>query len=215
MLKIGHRGAKGHLPENTLASFEKAMALGVDMIELDVRLSLDTIPMVIHDETIDRTTSKTGLVTDYSAKELQHFGIPTLRDVFELIDNRCEINVELKTFSATQVVLDLIAKSTFDQNKILISSFDWNALQEVRFHDEDIRTGVLTETDLDLALAFAKFIKAYSINPYYHLLTAENVQKIKEKGFKVFPWTINEPEDITFVQSLEVDGIITDFPERL
>jgi glycerophosphoryl diester phosphodiesterase len=109
----------------------------------------------------------------------------------------------------------LIAKSTFDQNKILISSFDWNALQEVRFHDEDIRIGVLTETDLELALAFAKFIKAEAIHPYYHLLTAENVQKIKEKGFKVFPWTINEPEDITFVQSLEVDGIITDFPERL
>lgn len=215
MLKIGHRGAKGHLPENTLASFEKAIAFGVDMIELDVRLSSDKIPMVIHDETIDRTTSKTGLVTDYSAKELQALGIPALIDVFKLVDNRCEINVEIKTFSATQAVLNLIAKSTFDQSKILISSFDWNALQEVRFHDEDIRIGVLTETDLDLAIAFAKFIKAYSINPYYHLLTAENVQKIKEKGFKVFPWTINEPEDITFVKSLEVDGIITDFPERL
>lgn len=215
MFKIGHRGAKGHLPENTLASFEKAIGLGVDMIELDVRLSFDKVPMVLHDETIDRTTSKTGKVTDYNAKELQQLGIPTLRDVFELIDNRCEINVELKTFSATQAVLDLIAKSTFDQNKILISSFDWNALQEVRFHDEDIRIGVLTETDLELALAFAKFIKAVAIHPYYHLLTAENVQKIKEKGFKVFPWTINEPEDITFVQSLEVDGIITDFPERL
>lgn len=215
MFKIGHRGAKGHLPENTLASFEKAIGLGVDMIELDVRLSFDKVPMVLHDETIDRTTSKTGLVTDYNAKELQQLGIPTLRNVFELVDNRCEINVELKTFSATQAVLDLIAKSTFDQNKILISSFDWNALQEVRFHDEDIRIGVLTETDLELALAFAKFIKAVAIHPYYHLLTAENVQKIKEKGFKVFPWTINEPEDITFVQSLEVDGIITDFPERL
>lgn len=215
MLKIGHRGAKGHSPENTLVSFQKAIYLGVDMIELDVRLSLDKVPMVIHDETIDRTTSKTGLVTDYNAKELQQLGIPTLRDVFALVDNRCEINVELKTFSATQPVLDLIAKSTFDQNRILISSFDWNALQEVQFHDEDIRIGVLTETDLDLTLAFAKFIKAYSINPYYHLLTAENVQKIKEKGFKVFPWTINEPEDITFVKSLEVDGIITDFPERL
>jgi glycerophosphoryl diester phosphodiesterase len=215
MFKIGHRGAKGHLPENTLASFEKAIGLGVDMIELDVRLSFDKVPMVLHDETIDRTTSKTGKVTDYNAKELQQLGIPTLRDVFELIDNRCEINVELKTFSATQAALDLIAKSTFDQNKILISSFDWNALQEVRFHDEDIRIGVLTETDLELALAFAKFIKAEAIHPYYHLLTAENVQKIKEKGFKVFPWTINEPEDITFVQSLEVDGIITDFPERL
>ena len=215
MLKIGHRGAKGHVPENTLVSFEKAMALGVDMIELDVRLSLDTIPMVIHDETIDRTTSKTGLVTDYNAKELKQLGIPTLRDVFALVDNRCEINVELKTFSATQAVLDLIAKSTFDQNKILISSFNWNALQEVRFHDEEIRIGILTETDLDLALAFAKFIKAEAIHPYYHLLTAENVRKIKEKGFKVFPWTINDPTAITFVKSLEVDGIITDFPERL
>lgn len=215
MLKIGHRGAKGHSPENTLASFEKAIALGVDMIELDVWLSSDKIPMVIHDETIDRTTSKTGLVTDYNAKELQHLGIPTLRDVFELVDNRCEINVEIKTFSATQAVLNLIAKNTFNQSKILISSFDWNALQEVRFHDEDIRIGVLSETDLDLAIAFAKFIKAEAIHPYYHLLTAENVEKIKEKGFKVFPWTINEPEDITFVKSLEVDGIITDFPERL
>lgn len=215
MLKIGHRGAKGHSPENTLASFEKAIALGVDMIELDVWLSSDKIPMVIHDETIDRTTSKMGLVTDYNTKELQHLGIPTLRDVFELVDNRCEINVEIKTFSATQAVLNLIAKNTFNQSKILISSFDWNALQEVRFHDEDIRIGVLTETDLDLAMAFAKFIKAEAIHPYYHLLTAENVEKIKEKGFKVFPWTINEPEDITFVKSLEVDGIITDFPERL
>lgn len=215
MLKIGHRGAKGHLPENTLASFEKAIALGIDMIELDVRLSSDKIPMIIHDETIDRTTSKTGLVTDYSAKELQALGIPALIDVFKLVDNRCEINVEIKTFSATQAVLNLIAKSTFDQSKILISSFDWNALQEVRFHDEDIRIGVLTETDLYLALAFAKFIKAEAIHPYFHLLTAENVEKIKEKGFKVFPWTINEPEDITFVKSLEVDGIITDFPERL
>lgn len=215
MLKIGHRGAKGHLPENTLASFEKAIALGVDMIELDVRLSFDKVPMVIHDETIDRTSSKTGLVTDYNAKELQQLGIPTLRDVFELVDNRCEINVEFKTFSATQPVLDLIAKSSLNQSKILISSFDWNALQEVRFHNEEIRIGALTETDLDLAIAFAKFIKAEAIHPYFHLLTAENVRKIKEKGFKVFPWTINEPEDITFVKSLEVDGIITDFPERL
>lgn len=215
MLKIGHRGAKGHVAENTLASFQKAIDLGVDMIELDIQLSLDKVPMVIHDTTVDRTTSSTGLVTDYSAKELQKLGIPTLKDVFELVHNRCEINVEIKEFSATQAVLDLIDKNIFDKYKILISSFDWNALQEVRFHDDVIRIGVLTETDLDLALAFAKFIKAYSIHPYYHLLTAENVQKIKDKHFKVFPWTINEPEDITFVTSLNVDGIITDFPERL
>lgn len=215
MLKIGHRGAKGHAAENTLDSFQKAIDLGVDMIELDIQLSIDKVPMVIHDTTVDRTTSSVGLVTDYSAKELRKLGIPTLRDVFELVHNQCEINVEIKVFSATQSVLDLIDKNIFDKNKILISSFDWNALQEVRFHDEDIRIGVLTETDFDLALAFAKFIKAYSIHPYYHLITAENIQKIKEKHFKVFPWTINEPTAITFVKSLNVDGIITDFPERL
>ncbi|RKS01492.1 glycerophosphodiester phosphodiesterase family protein [Flavobacterium sp. 102] len=215
MLKIGHRGAKGHADENTLDSFQKAIDLGVDMIELDIQLSIDKVPMVIHDTTVDRTTSSIGLVTDYSAKELRKLGIPTLRDVFELVHNQCEINIEIKVFSATQGVLDLIDQNIFDKNKILISSFDWNALQEVRFHDEDIRIGVLTETDLDLALAFAKFIKAYSIHPYYHLITAENIQKIKEKHFKVFPWTINEPTAITFVKSLNVDGIITDFPERL
>jgi glycerophosphoryl diester phosphodiesterase len=215
MLKIGHRGAKGHVAENTLASFQKAIDLGVDMIELDIQLSLDKIPMVIHDTTVDRTTSSVGLVSDFSAKELQKLGIPTLKDVFELVQNRCEINVEIKAFSATQAILDLLDKNIFDKTKILISSFDWNALQEVRFHDDEIRIGVLTETDLDLALAFAKFIKAYSIHPYYHLITVENVQKIKDKHFKVFPWTINEPEDITFVASLNVDGIITDFPERL
>jgi len=215
MLKIGHRGAKGHSAENTLASFQKAIDLGVDMIELDIQLSLDKIPMVIHDITIDRTTSGLGLVTDYSAKELQQLGIPTLKSVFELVHNQCDINIEIKAFEATKCILDLIDKNTFDKDKILISSFDWNALQEVRFHNETIRIGVLTETDLDLALAFAKFIKAYAIHPYYHLLTAEKVQKIKEKGFKVFPWTINAPEDITFVKSLNVDGIITDFPERL
>jgi len=215
MLKIGHRGAKGHIAENTLASFQKAIDLGVDMIELDIRQSLDKIPIVIHDHTVDRTTSSTGLVTDFSAKELQKIGIPTLKEVFDFVQNRCEINIEIKEFDATKPVLDLIDSHTFTKEKLLLSSFDWNALQEVRFQDNDIRIGVLTETDLDLALAFAKFIKAEAIHPYYHLLTTENIQKIKEKQFKIFAWTINEPEDITFVKSLNVDGIITDFPERI
>ena len=78
ILKIGHRGAKGYAPENTLASFEKALELGVDMIELDVQNSKDFIPMVIHDKTIDRTTTGIGLVNDFSAMDLHKFGIPSL-----------------------------------------------------------------------------------------------------------------------------------------
>lgn len=215
MLKIGHRGAKGHAPENTLISFQKALELGVDGIELDVHLSKDNIPVVIHDSTVNRTTITKGKVIDFTAKELQNLGIPTLEDIFNLVQNQCEINIEIKIFGATKAVLNLVNNSSFDTEKIIISSFDWNALQEIRFHHETIRIGVLTETDLDLALAFAKFIKAYSIHPYFHLLTVENTNKIKEKEFKIFPWTVNEPEDITFVKSIEVDGIITDFPDRI
>jgi glycerophosphoryl diester phosphodiesterase len=215
MIKIGHRGAKGHAAENTLASFEKAMELGVDMIELDVFLSKDNIPVVIHDKTIDRTTNSNGFVSDFLAIELQKLGIPTLEDVFQLVNHQCDINVEIKEFEAVKSVLDLIHSNIFSKEKILISSFDWNALQEVRFHDNDIRIGVLTETDVDLALAFAKFIKAYSIHPFHHLLTKENVIQIQYNNFKVYPWTVNEPEDIIFVKLLNVDGIITDFPDRV
>jgi glycerophosphoryl diester phosphodiesterase len=215
MIKIGHRGAKGHAAENTLASFEKAMEVGVDMIELDVFLSKDNIPVVIHDKTIDRTTNSNGFVSDFLAIELQKLGIPTLEDVFQLVNHQCDINVEIKEFEAVKSVLDLIHSNIFSKEKILISSFDWNALQEVRFHDNDIRIGVLTETDVDLALAFAKFIKAYSIHPFHHLLTKENVIQIQYNNFKVYPWTVNEPEDIIFVKLLNVDGIITDFPDRV
>jgi glycerophosphoryl diester phosphodiesterase len=198
-----------------LASFEKAMEVGVDMIELDVFLSKDNIPVVIHDKTIDRTTISNGFVSDFLAIELQKLGIPTLEDVFQLVNHQCDINVEIKEFEAVKSVLDLIHSNIFSKEKILISSFDWNALQEVRFHDNDIRIGVLTETDVDLALAFAKFIKAYSIHPFHHLLTKENVIQIQYNNFKVYPWTVNEPEDIIFVKLLNVDGIITDFPDRV
>jgi glycerophosphoryl diester phosphodiesterase len=215
MLKIGHRGAKGHEAENTLVSFQKAIALGVDMIELDVYLSKDNHPVVIHDKTIDRTTSGHGLVADFLATELQSLGVPTLETVFNLVNNQCEINIEIKVIKAVDRVLQLINSSTFDKRKLLLSSFDWNALREVRIQDRSIRIGVLTETDITLALAFAKFIKAYSIHPYYHLLTDENTQKIQTNNFKVFPWTVNESEAIIFVKSLQVDGIITDFPDRL
>lgn len=215
MILIGHRGAKGHIAENTLASFEKALQLNVDMIELDVFLSRDNIPVVIHDKTIDRTTSGFGLVSSFSARELREFGIPTLQDVFQLVNNQCDINVEIKEFEAVKSILDLIGSNIFSKDKILISSFDWNALQEVRFHDDEIRIGVLTETNLELALAFAKFIKAYAIHPQYKLLNKENVAQMQSQNFKVFPWTVNDQTDITFVKFLNVDGIITDYPDRI
>jgi glycerophosphoryl diester phosphodiesterase len=225
MLKIGHRGARGHEPENTLIGFQKAIDIHVDRIELDVHLSSDNELMVIHDETVDRTTDGKGLVNQFSLPELKRFriekqhAIPTLSDVLNLIDQRCDINIELKSYETADKVVDLIEKyiseKNWNYNQFLVSSFDWNALQQVNLLNSKIAIGVLTETNLELALAFAKFIQAKSIHPYFHLVNEENTARIQEQGFQVFPWTVNEIEDIKKIKTYNVNGIISDFPDRL
>ncbi len=219
MLKIGHRGAKGYKPENTLASFAKAIELNVDAIELDVHLSSDGEIMVIHDETLNRTTTKTGFVSDYSASELKSLGIPTLEEVIILVDKRCIINIEIKEATATPKVLRLIEKYVNKKNwnyqQFQISSFIWETLEEVSKLNSKISLGVLTEASIEKALAFAIQIKAHSINPYFKLLNSENVILIHSNGFKIYTWTVNTPEDLIFVKSLKVDGIISDFPDRI
>lgn len=219
ILKIGHRGAKGYVAENTLASFQKAIDLGCDGIELDVHLSFDGKVMVIHDETIDRKTTGKGFVNNLTSSELNQFGISTLEEILNLIDKKCLVNVEIKDNKATKFVLETlrnyISEKNWNSNLFQISSFDWDILQVCYSESPKISLGVLTEDCIDDAITFAKKIKAHSINPYFKLLTTENVQLIHENGFKIYPWTVNQPEDITFVKSLNVDGIISDFPDLL
>lgn len=225
LLKIAHRGAKNLQPENTLIAFETAIKNGADMIELDVRLSADKELVVFHDESIDRMTNREGFVNGLTLSELKQFKIknqheiPTLEEVFDLVKNTISINIELKEYKCVEKVVFLIEKYVSENgwtyDSFLISSFDWNALQQVKFLNEKIPIGVLTETDLDLAFAFAKFIKAKSIHPYFHLLNQENVKKCQEKDILVLPWTVNEITDIEYLKSINVNGIITDFLERL
>ena len=218
-LKIGHRGAKGHVAENTLASFQKALDLKVDGVELDVHLSLDQKVMVIHDETIDRTTTGKGFVNQMNASELNQFGIPTLEEVLVLINKKCFVNIEIKDNSATTFVLEILQKYSLEKNwnsKLFqISSFDWDVLKVCDSNNSKISLGVITENSIEEALIFAKKIKANAINPHFKLLSFENVLVMHENGFKIFPWTVNQLEDITFVKSLKVDGIISDFPDRI
>jgi glycerophosphoryl diester phosphodiesterase len=225
MLKIGHRGAKGFEPENTLVSFQKALDMHVDGIELDVHLSADGEIIVIHDETIDRTSNGKGFVNRLSLGKLKAFliegkhEIPTLEEVFDLVNQKCFINIELKSHDTTDKVVALIekyvTKKGWNYEHFLVSSFDWIALQQVTSLNDKIGVGVLTETDLDLALAFAETIQAKSIHPYFHLLTKESTALIQVRGFQVIPWTINEIEDIQKIKTYNVNGIITDFPDRI
>lgn len=219
MLKIGHRGAKGYVLENTLLSFQKAIDLDVDGIELDVHLSADNQVMVIHDETIDRTTIAKGKVNDWPASDLQQLGIPTLTDVIELVNRKCLINIEIKDQKATPFVLSIIENSIemngWNDNLFQISSFDWTILEAIAQQNPSIRLGVLTEKSASEAFTFAKKINAFSLNPFFKLIDQETVALWQQNGFKVFPWTVNQVEDINFVKSLQVNGIISDFPDRI
>jgi glycerophosphoryl diester phosphodiesterase len=225
MLKIGHRGAKGYRPENTLASFQYAVDAKADGIELDVHISADKELIVIHDETTDRTTNTKGVVTTLTLSDLKkitiehQYEIPTLQEVLALIDKKCFVNIELKGAGTTEKTVETIVQHIQEKNwsydHFILSSFNWNALQEVASLDPKIRLGVLTATDIGLAYAFAKFIKAYSIHPYFHLLSAENTVHMQEDGFLVFPWTVNEAEDLQKMRGYNVDGIISDYPDKI
>ena len=225
MLKIAHRGAKGYEPENTLKAFQKALDFNADGIELDVHLSADGHIIVIHDETIDKMTNGKGFINTLSLPELKSFlvadqyEIPTLKEVFDLVNKKCFINIELKNADTLTKVISLIdeyvSEKKWSYDHFIVSSFDWNALKEVHDFDSKISIGVLTETNLDLALAFAETINAKAIHPYYHLLNPENTKEIQQKGFLVLPWTVNIEEDIQKIKSYQVDGIITDFPDKI
>lgn len=225
MLKIAHRGAKAYEPENTLKAFQKALDLNSDGIELDVHLSSDGYLIVIHDETIDRTTNGKGLVNDFTLAELKSFlidgkyQIPTLNEVFDLVNKKCFINIELKGLGTPPKVVSLIEEYSSEKDwkyeNFIISSFDWNMLTETSNLNPNIPIGVLTEKNIDTALAFAKKIKAKAIHPDFNLLNEENVHQIQEKGFLVLPWTVNSEEDIQKVKSYQVDGIISDNPDKI
>lgn len=225
LLKIAHRGAKAYEPENTLQAFQKALDLNADGIELDVHLSADGHIIVMHDETIDKMTNGKGAVNTFTLAELKSFliaekhEIPTLDAVFDLVDKKCFINIELKNADTSKNVVSLIeeyiTEKGWNYDHFIISSFDWNALKEVQNLNPNIPIGVLTEGDIDIALAFAESIKAKAIHPDFHLLNSENTRKIQEKGFLVLPWTVNLEEDIQKVKSYQVNGIISDNPDKI
>ncbi len=225
ILKIGHRGASGYEPENTLISFERAIELKADGIELDVHLSCDGELVVIHDETIDRTTNGKGEVYQMTLHDLKKIRIdnsveiPTLIEVLELVNRRCFINIELKGMGTAKPVSDLINHYISDKkweiNDFLISSFNWEMLEEFHLLNPKIRIGVLTEEAIETAFAFAKKIKAFSIHPDYQLLSKENVALMRENDFGVFPWTVNTQEDIQKIKSFNINGIISNFPDKL
>lgn len=225
ILKIGHRGAKGLGAENTLESIQKALDLGVDGIEIDVHLSQTGELVVFHDFTLERLTEATGEIAMKSLEELKalkindQFEIPTLLEVLDLIDKKCILNIELKgqrtAFETCKSIELYVATKAWNFEDFIVSSFNHEELMTVYNISKDIPLAVLTESDLDAAESFAETIHAKAIHPNYHLLNKTNVKHLQSLGYKVNTWTVNESENIELMKSYGVDGIISDFPERL
>lgn len=222
---IGHRGAMGHETENTLASVQKALDLGVDMIEIDVfKVSSGEI-VVFHDETLERLSNAGGRIEDYNIFELKrvtldgNHKIPMLQDVLKLIDHKVPLNIELKgagTADRVNFIIEYYVKERgWKLQDFLISSFNWNELMDMRKLNKNIAIAILTDGNPVEAIPVAKELGAVAINPYYKTLTEENIEEIKGEGFKIYTYTVNEPEDIEKIKDLGVDGIFTNFPERL
>ncbi|VAW14435.1 Glycerophosphoryl diester phosphodiesterase [hydrothermal vent metagenome] len=224
-LVIGHRGAMGHETENTLASIQKALDLGVDMIEIDVFNVKSGETVVFHDKTVDRLSNSGGKIEEYNYYNLRQLtldgghSIPMLQDVLKLIDNKVRLNIELKGDGTTDrvnfIIEYYIRERGWTLDNFLISSFKMNELREMRAINESVPIAVLTEDDPADAITIAKELKAEAINPYFKKLTPENKTQIHEAGFKIYTWTVNEPEDILAMKELGVDGIITNYPERV
>lgn len=224
MLSIGHRGAAGHEPENTLRSVACAMRLGVDWIEIDVQ-RVDGELIVFHDDTLERTTNGSGAVAEQSFSALRELDagkgekIPTLSEVLDLIDARVGLNIEIKgpdcVASVTEMVSDYLERQPAWRGKILLSSFDEAQTTELADRERNYELGMLFEQDAEVALARAKAFKASTIHPSMKQATPELVADAHAAGIKVFVYTVNEREDIAAMRALNVDGVFSDYPDRV
>ena len=229
-LLIGHRGYPARYPENTLASFKGAMEAGCDMIELDVTLTRDRKVVVIHDDTLDRTTTGKGPVRDRSFEEIQKLDaggwfdsrfsaerVPELSEVLKLTAGRCLLNIEIKesAFEADypagaieHQVVDLV-KARGAVDRVVVSSFDPRILERIAAMDAPPAIAYISEHGADRSiLEMLLAVQAFSWHPRFNVLTRAQVDMLHAAGLKVFPWTVNTREEAEKLLALGVDGLI-------
>ncbi len=241
MYVIGHRGAAGYAPENTLASFGKAIEIGVDMIELDVHLSKDGVVVVHHDSALDRTTSGKGEIKHHKwshinrldagssfAKHYKNEKVPSLEDVIKLCTNKAGLLIEIKEGERfypeiEERIIELIGKYNAEK-WCVVQSFHDEVIFKIHKLAPDIRVQKLLHFKpwfLPLLFdgkinkfTFGKYNFIESFNILYKYANRKFIEKAHKHGKKVMVWTVNNRNDIDKMKSLGVDGIISDYPDR-
>ena len=227
ILVVGHRGAMGHVLENTIESVQKAIELNVDGIEIDVFKSKTGELVVYHDPFLSRLSNSNAFIEQISLdsiKKIELIGgyfIPTLKEIVDIIPEKIFLNIELKgqdtSFETNKIITNYLKTYNFPISKFIISSFRWDELKKIRSFNKDIPIAILVDSlyKIDDAIKLAKQINAVALNPNKEFITKEIVNKIQSKNIKVYPYTINTPRNIRKMRSMGVDAIITDFPERI
>lgn len=224
-LIIAHRGASGYEPENTLRACKRALEMGVHAIELDVHTAKSGELVVIHDDTIDRTTNGTGAVTEFTYQELQQYDagegeqIPTLAQVLELINKEALVNLDLKSLSAAQPLAELIkryvTKKQWSYDNFVVTAFDYDTVMEFHTHCPQVPIGIIFEKNLTGSIDTVQQAAAQCAVVPYQSVTQELVDEAHELGIAIFAYTVNNRSIAQRLVKLDVDAIIADYPDIL
>ncbi len=236
-LIIAHRGYRARYPENTLAAFAGAVQAGVPMIELDITLTCDRCMVVIHDDTLDRTTNGTGLVSGQTLAEIQALDagswfdpcfagerVPTLAAVFAAMPRQLLINVEIKAsaFEAhppadaieTQLVKSIQAAGR--EATVLVSSFHPGFLRRIARMPRPPSLALLTEDEgTDQTLALCRQLELFAWHPHHRRLSRDRVEQFRRAGLRVFAYTVNRRQAFERLIAMGADGVFTDDPLAL
>lgn len=224
---IAHRGASSIAPENTIAAFTKAIDIGVGYIEVDIRFSREDSIMIIHDETLDRTTNGSGNVDQFTYDELKKlsagyekkFGsefndekIPSLFEVLNLSKGKVKVCMDIKN-SHEGLVLDLVEKMNM-KNSIYIMSYNVEKLRRIKSIDQQIQTILIKNTLTSIDLEIAKEVGVYAVSGAY-VSPMSLVDEAHEKGLKFWIGIVSDPAKTERLFKYHVDAVFTDFPQLM
>jgi glycerophosphoryl diester phosphodiesterase len=219
---FAHRGASGYEPENTLAAFERALAMGVRWIELDV-YAVEGELIVIHDDRLERTTNGAGFVMDGSLAYLRNLDagkgqkIPFLREVFDLVGHCAGINIELKGPKTASPVAALIATAItagrMTAEQFIVSSFSRKELLHFKDLYPEIRIGAIVSGVPRRCVMFAEKTGAYAVHAGKSMVNRRFIAAAHCRGLKLFVYTVNKGEDLKRMEDMGVDGVFTDYPD--
>lgn len=210
---IAHRGASYYEPENTLRAYKRAMGMGADFIEVDVRITKDKELVIMHDDDVSRTTNGKGLVKNFTLEELKKLDvglgekIPTLEEVIKLVKNKINLVVEIKEPGTEMEIIKKIEESNLENT--ILTSFYHKTVKNVRNSEINVNAGIIFVGEPINICKLTADANANVIFPSYKYMTEELIKDAKKCGLTVYPWAIDEERIFNKFAKMGVDGIVT------